>query len=251
MKRTITFWIGFILMIPVLGNAEGITKEQAETIIKELKQIRLLMQNQQGVQKPVIKQRSKPQFQNVTLPLAQSFTLGNQDAPVTLVEFTDYQCSFCNKFHKQTFPELKSKYIDTGKVKFISRDFPNIRHKLAFLAARGSRCAGEQGKYWEFRHLLSSARSIQENSFVRFAESLSLSSNTFMECLNSDKFTNEINKDIRDANSIGVTGTPSFVLGTSLDKGDELKGIRITGAKPFKIFERKIQSLLAKKTSNH
>src|SRR6476659_2383693 len=115
---------------------EGITREQADAILSELKQIRTLLEKGQRVAaapqpEPVVK---------ASLKIGTEPALGSKDAPLTMVEFTDYQCGFCRHFHLTTFPEIRKKYIDTGKVRFVTRDLPLDFHANAFPAAEAARC---------------------------------------------------------------------------------------------------------------
>lgn len=237
---------GHIAILPGTIRAEGITQQQADAILKELKGIRQLLLQQQDLLRQNNARRATPApDQKVRLPLAETYTLGRKDAPVTLVEFTDYQCPYCSRFHTTTFPEIKKQFIDSGKVRFISRDLPLGFHKNAMPAARATRCAGEQNKYWEVRHVLSSnPKNLSESAITKYAEELELDVGQFQACLTSEKYKAEINKDIIDANSVGITGTPGFIIGRTPTNGT-LKGIRVKGAQPYASFAAKINKLLA------
>lgn len=224
--------------------ADGITKEQADGILQELTQIRKLLENQQA-----LLERSAGQApaadRIMTLPVVETYVLGSKDAPVTLVEFTDYQCPFCSKFHGDTYPQLKKDFIDTGKVRFISRDLPLSIHKQAFPAARAARCAGEQDKFWDMRHVLSSnPKNLSETEIGQYARNLGLDSARFQACLESNKYDPAIRRDEADARSIGITGTPAFILGHSTH-GEQFEGVHISGAQFYTVFAAKINKLLA------
>jgi protein-disulfide isomerase len=130
-------------------ETQGVTREQADAILAELRQIRQLLDKQQ--QDAVQQIPSK-----VQISVASSWhAIGRDDAPVTILEFTDLQCPFCRQFHEETFPMIKKNYIDTGKVRFVSRDMPlKAVHPYAQKAAEAVRCAGDQGKYWELRNAI-------------------------------------------------------------------------------------------------
>lgn len=247
---TILVW-GHLATLPVTTWAEeGITQQQADDILKELRGIRQLLQQQQSLLRQNNAQRAAPALdQKVKLPLVETYALGSKDAPVTLVEFTDYQCPYCSRFHTTTFPEIKKQFIDSGKVRFISRDLPLGFHENAMPAARAARCAGEQDKYWEVRHVLSSnPKNLSEPAISKYAEELQLDMAQFQSCLNSEKYKAEINKDITDANSVGITGTPGFIIGRTPTDGT-LEGIKIKGAQKFDAFADKINKLLANSRS--
>ncbi len=249
------FVLGLTLTVPLGAKAEGITDAQADAILNELKQIRQLLQQQQTLLRQNTARRMAPAAdQNVTLKLVDTYALGSTDAPVTLVEFTDYQCPYCSRFHTTTFPQLKKNVIDTGKVRFIARDLPLGFHKNAFHAARAARCAGEQDKYWELRHVLSSnPTNLSTEAIAQYAKDQRLDMTRFQACLESEKYSKAIKQDVADARSVGITGTPGFVLGRTSKSGvkgifEEIQrvfeGTTISGAQPYAVFAAKINTLL-------
>jgi protein-disulfide isomerase len=160
------------------------------------------------------------------------------------VEFTDLQCQFCNRFTTQVFGQLKAAYIDTGKVRFVTRDFPLDFHAYAFQAARAARCAGDQGKFWEMRDALVRGHSQLGDAFVTsVAQGLKLEMVSFKACTASTKYDAAIKQDMDDGRAASVEGTPSFVLGPTSSQG--LDGILIVGAQPFAAFDAKIKEMLA------
>lgn len=156
-----------------------------------------------------------------TLPL-----LGNKNAKVTLVEFSDLQCPFCKRFFDDTLPQLKKEYIDTGKVKFAFRHYPLTQiHPNAMKAHSASECANEQGKFWDYHDLLFKNQELWSNldnasavsKLKSYAAELGLSTSQFNSCLDSDKYKANIDKDLADGTAAGVNGTPTtFVNGQSL-----------------------------------
>ena len=171
-------------------------------------------------------------------------SIGREDAPVTMVEFTDYQCPFCRKYHTDTFAELKKNYIDTGKVRFISRDLPLDFHPYAKQAAEAARCAGDQNKFWELRdHMITNSTDLSQDTILKMAQAESLDMATFRACLNADKHKAEIQKDAADASTLGISGTPSFVIGKA-SKGT-LDGDRLVGAVGAFVFEAEFQKFLS------
>lgn len=236
--------LGSVLSVTSGVAAQGITQKQAQDILNELKQIRQLLQQQQTLLRQNTTRRAAPD-QKVKLQLVDTYALGSKHAPVTLVEFTDYECPYCSKFHRTTFPQLKKNFIDTGKVRFVSRDLPLSFHKNAFQAVRAARCAGEQDKFWEMRHVLSSnPKKLSKAEISQFASELELDMAAFQSCVDSKKYEAEINKDIADANLVGITGTPGFVLGPTPEDG-KFEGVRIIGAQPYAAFAARINKLLA------
>lgn len=171
--------------------------------------------------------------------------LGNVDAPVTLVEFGDYQCPFCGRFFAQVEPKIREEYIKTGKVKMVYRDFAFLGPESVD-AAMASQCAAEQKKFWEYHDGLYNAEvldgkehngNLSEIFFKSLASSLGLERNRFDSCLSSKKYFKEIEKDYNDGLVAGVTGTPtSFVNGRAL-----------SGAVPYEQVRAAIEEALAAK----
>jgi len=163
--------------------------------------------------------------------------LGKKDASVTIVEFSDYECPFCVRFHTETWPQLKKNYIDTGKVKFVYRDFPLGFHQNAQKAAEAAECAGAQGKFWEMHDLLFTkgvAGGI--NGFKQYAQTLSLDTAKFNKCLDSGEKASEVQKDEADGAAAGIQGTPGFFV----------NGVPVSGAQPYSVFQKIIDAALAK-----
>lgn len=171
--------------------------------------------------------------------------LGNPDATVTIVEFSDFQCPFCRRFWKETLPQIKTVYLATGKAKFVYRDFPLSQiHPGALPAAEGTECAREQGKFWELHDAIFEEQEKQGSGTVQFtaadvkqwAANIGLDSPRFSQCLDSGKYRKEIEKDLADGASFGVTGTPATFI----------NGRLIAGAQPFAAFKAIIEEELAK-----
>jgi protein-disulfide isomerase len=164
--------------------------------------------------------------------------LGSADAPITIVEFSDFQCPFCANFYLQTFPKIKQDYIDTGKVKFVYRDFPLNFHQYAQKSAEASECADEQGKFWEYKDILFTRQAEWSTGGIpklkEYASMLSLDQESFDSCLDSGSMSEEVESDFADGRSLGVTGTPAFFINGEL----------VSGAQPFSVFKQKIDSLL-------
>lgn len=221
------------------AKAQGISQQQADEMLKELRAMR------QALERIAPPPPGQAPDQRVSLKDAGGYALGDPDAPLTLVEFTDLQCQFCNRFFTTAYRQIKAEYVDTGKVRFVTRDFPLDLHPYAMQAARASRCAGEQNKFWEMRQALLAGYNRLSPAFVTAtAQSLALDMKAFDACAASTRFDAAIQKDMDDARSVNIEGTPSFVLGrTSLGGG--LEGILIVGAQPFANFDAKIKGMLA------
>ena len=228
------------------SKSDSITKEQADAIVAELKQIRQLLEKQQAqLARAVPPQPSAPAVpEKVQMAVGDGwYSIGRADAPITLVEFADFQCPFCKKFHTDAYAELKKNYIDTGKVRFVSRDLPLEFHPFALKAAEAARCAGDQGKYWELRNALyASPTPPNDEAIGKAAETLSLDKGAFQSCLASEKYKADVQKDATEAATLQISGTPTFVLAKS--SKEKLDGIRIVGAQPYVAFQTAIESYL-------
>jgi protein-disulfide isomerase len=165
---------------------------------------------------------------------------GSKNAPITIVEFSDFQCPFCARFYAQTLPSIEENYIKTGKVKFIYRDFPLNFHQYAQKAAEAAECADEQGKFWEYHDILFQKQSEWSSAGIEklkeYAQNFGLDIAKFNECLDSGKYTGEVQKDYSDGSNYGVTGTPTFFI----------NGIEVVGAQPYSVFEQIIEQELNK-----
>ncbi len=175
---------------------------------------------------------------------------GNPDATVTIVEFSDFQCPFCKRFHETTLPLILENYVDTGKVKFVYRDFPiqSLHPNGAFPTALAAECADEQGMFWQYHDKLFQTQKNWErlaakdvaNELKTFAVELGLDTNQFNDCFDSGKYMEEVKNDLEDGSSYGITGTPGFFIGN-----EERGYIKVTGAQPYSVFQRVLDQMLA------
>jgi protein-disulfide isomerase len=161
---------------------------------------------------------------------------GSADAKVTVIEFSDFQCPYCARFQADTLPQIMQNYGD--KIRFVYRDFPlTSLHQYALKAAEASECANEQGKYWDYHNLLFQNQSaLDDASLKNYAATLQLDTATFNQCLDSDKYMSEVQKDYQDGIAAGVQGTPAFFI----------NGMLVSGAQPYTVFKAAIDQALAK-----
>jgi len=244
------FAVLLIAALPLAAQKKGatappadqtITRDQADEIIKELRQIRQLLEKQ-GKAAPAEDQPVRAKITDLT----GVNMLGSKDAPITIVEYTDYQCPFCQRFHLSAYPELKKQYIDTGKVRFFSKDLPLDFHPNAMRAAQAARCAGEQGKFWEIRDTMgANPDKLDMGHIMGFAADLKLDTQKFQDCVNGDKYKEKIQADVTEAMRVGANGTPAFVVGKSTGNG--VDGELVVGAMPFGNFDKIIKDLQSAK----
>ncbi len=237
--------VGIIILVGVAAffagsytsNFNQLSEEDLDDAISKL-ELKLL-QNQLPTKQPTAP---------VKISIDDDPIIGNLDAPITIVEFSDFQCPFCARFHTQTLPLLLEEYIEQGKVKLVFRDFPiQSIHPNALPASVAAECANEQGKFREMHDILFEKQT-QWNKldtdnalslFSQYATDMKLDQEKFDSCLTSGKFIPEIKKDLDDGRDYGVTGTPGFFVGN-----DNIGYVELKGAQPFESFKKIIDAQL-------
>ena len=168
--------------------------------------------------------------------------LGNPDAKITIVEFGDYQCTFCYKFHDETMKKIDQAYIETENVNFVYRDFP-LNGPQSILASEASYCAQKQNKFWEYHDTLynnwggENTGWITKNVLLGFANDVKLDLDSFSQCLENSEFKQKVLDNEQFAREIGIDATPSFLI------FNDSELYRIIGAQPFERFEQALQKL--------
>ena len=201
-------------------------------------------------------QAAAPQPPEDTTPKQVSLdddpVLGNKNAPITLIEFSDYECPFCKRHFDSTFPDLKKDYIDTGKVKLVYRDFPLSFHDpMATKEAVAANCAREQGgdsTYFKFhdemfKRTTSNGNGLSDDKVKTIASDLGLDTASFNSCYDAQKSKDEVAKDITDGSAAGASGTPTFFIGKSTTTGT-INGTKLVGAQPYSAFKTIIDQQL-------
>lgn len=173
----------------------------------------------------------------VKVEIGDSPVKGADDAPVTMMEFADFQCPFCGRFYSDTLPAFQESYIDTGNVKFVFKHFPlDSIHPQAVPAALASECAKEQGKFWEYHDIIfQNQQLLSGENYERWAVQLGLDKTKFNDCYDSQKYLSRVASDVQQGNSAGVRGTPGFLINGQL----------VSGAQPFSVFQQIIEAELA------
>jgi protein-disulfide isomerase len=171
-------------------------------------------------------------------PANDAMVLGDPDAPVTIVEFSDYQCPYCASYVANTWSQIRSEFIDTGRVRYVFKDYPlSGLHPRAPQAHAAARCAGDQGAYWGMHDRLFRDQSEWGSGsdpgtvFEGFAADLGLEANSFQTCLESGTWDDAVDGDVAEGASLGVRGTPTFFV----------NGYPLVGARPFELFEQVVE----------
>jgi protein-disulfide isomerase len=216
------------------SGESGISRSQAEAILDELKQIRQLLA---GQAKPPA---AVPAPQKRSVKVQGGHTLGAENAPMTMIEFSDYQCPYCRSFDKGVFDQIRKAYIDTGKLRFVSRNLPLEIHPAAMRSAEAALCAGDQGRFWDMRDFLLRAPDPSEQRILDSAQTMTLDSNLFRACLDGETHKAEILADLGDAAALQINGTPAFVIGKTTATG--VDGYVTVGTMPFAQFEAQLKA---------
>ncbi len=154
-------------------------------------------------------------------------SLGENDAPITLVAFEDFECPFCQRFNQQTLPLIIDEQVKSGKVRFVWKDFPLSIHSHAEKAHEAARCAWEQDKFWEYHDVLfNNQNGLSANNLKQYAKNLDLNESQFVSCLDSGKYTKLIREKVSEGTAAGVNSTPSFLI----------NGRMVVGAQPYRTF---------------
>jgi len=165
--------------------------------------------------------------------------LGDQSAGITILEFGDYQCTFCYKFHRETLPILKDEFINHGKIKMVFKDFP-LNGDDSKIAGEAAYCAGDQNKYWDYHDMLYQNWAGERTGWIKldvlyqFAKDIDLDPEQFTDCLLNHKYLERVLENERYGIEIDVNATPTFLV------FDDKKVIRIVGAQPIDIFRQVI-----------
>ncbi len=226
---------------PTCANLE----DQIRSVRADLAEIKTLLERERVLPNLASGTVTNSAFEStLTLPFVPKESLGRLNAPAAVVEFADLQCPFCAYFQAKTFPQFKSKYIDSGKVRFFSVDFPLPSHPDASKLARGALCAGEQNHYWEMRDLLLGQKTaVAADLLNESVAQLGLDAAKFQSCMASGVMLDEIKETSGTSAHAGISGTPTFLVGAVTDKG--VVGKLIVGALSSEEFDSRVDEAIA------
>jgi protein-disulfide isomerase len=254
-KQWLTLSLLFLLAVLSGACSQSNREEQArmQKEIDELKEGQRQVQEQikqlKGDQllKRVSPAKSQTPF-DIDIDKSSPEFKGNERARVAIIEFSDFQCSYCLSYVNQTFPQLDKDYIQSGKVKYFFRNLPlTSAHPNAFRAAEAAHCAAEQGKFWQAHdRFFANQDALNPNDWLPHARALGLEIPKFDECLRSGRFDEGIKKDIEEAQSLGIEGTPAFLIGVVAPNGQTVSVRRVMlGAEPYDSFKQALDELLS------
>lgn len=235
---------------------QQIRPEQINAITAELKSINLLLNTSKNLNSHAASHsiNAIPAIPATKIPTAafeeqvelimtdKDIATGNLKSRLFILEYTDYQCPFCQKFHSSAFKSIEKYFIANGKVIYISRDFPLQNHTHAKTSAIAARCAEAQNKFWLYRDILfENQAKLERNNLLDYAEKLDMDIKQFDRCLDNNSYAEAIDSDIKSAEAIGVNGTPTLILG-KVD-GKILRGVKISGALNYETYKRRLEEL--------
>lgn len=234
--------------VPQEWVTEEVLKQLAD-IKKELIEVQKELKTLQGeVKKNVAaKPYRKPKLAaNAELAIGDAPTIGDEKAQVAIIEFSDYQCPYCRRHFKQTLPALKENYVDTGKIKYVMKQYPLSFHTKAKGASIAALCSEKQkeGSYWDVHHkIFSGDVRLSEEGYIEMADKLGLKAAEYADCLVAPEMASIVDQDIADGTSVGVSGTPAFLVGKIVD-GKVVNAQLISGARPYAAFTTIVDGLL-------
>ena len=237
---------------PALAQAEPVSRSEFNALKDELARLRigfegmkrdLELLRQRAVQR--LPQATRPPDVVAQVRIAGNPSLGRADAPLTMIEFSDFQCPYCRRFFETTLPALKAEYIDIGKLRYVFRDFPLDRlHPQARKAPRPPTARGIRANTGRCTVLFHNQKALQVEHLKTYAYSLNLNHLIFDDCLEQGKYAVEVHKDFDEGAAAGVQGTPGFFLGKT-QADDVVQGISLKGAQPIAAFRQVIERLLS------
>jgi len=191
--------------------------------------------------------RSKLQVPSEPVPISGAPAVGDARARVALIEFSDFQCPFCGKFVREAWPDIERDFVRTGKIRLIFRNFPLVIHSLAQPAAESALCAMRQGQFWPMHDRLFADQSRLDPATIRgYAQALGMELNQFDACVSGHETRDHVRTDAELAKTLGVGGTPTFLVGVLLPNGS-IKGAEwIGGALSYEEFKKVIDRHLRK-----
>jgi len=250
-KKTFITSLAFGLLLCSMTAWSASTKDELAAIKatqaemqKDLEEIKKLLK--EGARAPAA--AAPAGFKEQVVSIGNSPYKGDNDAPITIVEYSDYQCPFCARSYRDTMPKLQEEYIDTGKVRFVMREFPlSSIHKNATNASLAALCAQKQGKYWEMHDIMfENQKQLDLDNLKNYAATIGLDAGDFDSCLTNKETQADLSADMASAAKLGQRGTPGFFIGLTDPKDPDKvnMSVSINGAQPIDRFRASIDDLL-------
>src|SRR5687767_9233940 len=249
--------VTLLLVALIVAGAAGVasaqvTREEFDALKSEVNALKESLKSQSDLFRQLLERlgtgRGDAPFKETLVGLDGGAVYGRPDAKVTIVEFSDYQCPFCARYSNMTFPQIERDYIETGRVRYVFRDYPiEASHPQAFKAHEAVHCAAEQGKRREMhKKVFANQRAMSVNDLNTHAAGLGLDKARFEKCLAQGTQSAKVRSAMSAGEQAGVRGTPTFFVGLTEPNSPNLKAVRrIIGAQPYAAFKTAIDALLA------
>ena len=250
--------IAAISILAACFTPAQVALSQTDPELNELRdEIKKLVERQHVFEKELqeLKARVRPRAAAVeaverVLDLGGSPSKGYENADVVLVEFSDYRCPFCARHFRETMPRIESDYVETGKARYIFRDFPiDAIHPGAAKYHLAAHCAGEHDKYWDMHALLfARQKEVHHDTLVEYAEAKGIESKSFLDCIGSEKYADTVRRNFADGQQAMVRGTPTVFVGVALPNRDQMQALWvIRGVVPYSVVSQTIEKVLSSK----
>lgn len=239
-------WTRVALLLSVLSLAVSafVWFRSAEQIERSAGQIELLRSSQRDLTSEVASMRRAP-----VIDVSGAQAIGSPDSVVTLVEFSDYECPFCIRHFQKTWPQINANYVQTGRMRYVFRDFPvDQLHPAAIRAHEAAHCAAEQNKYWDLHNRLFSAPGTHSpEALEERATEAGLNLDAYRACVQSGRTTEAIRQSAAEAVELGASGTPAFFVGLRDRATNQVRVLQaVTGAQPYEVFAKAIDAVIRK-----
>ncbi|WP_423840543.1 DsbA family protein [Vibrio mytili] len=254
LARTIKI-VAPLVLLQILSGCQSEDNDQLKSEVAALKQEVSKLSDDMGKIQTQLEDMKElafkpPKKEPRVLPNQPNFTedgtlpvLGSKDATIAIIEFSDFQCPYCKRFTDNAFKQIKENYIDTGKVQYVARDFPLNFHPQAMPAAIAATCSLKQDSYWPMRDVLfSNPKQLGDELYQKAATDLSLDMQAFADCLKDQSVADKVEGDLALGKSLGVRGTPSFLIGR-VENGELIEPQIVVGAQRYPVFESILNDL--------
>ncbi len=245
--------VSILLLLSVFCSKAALAEDWiTEEVLKQLSELRQELKGLKEEVRSLKELVNKPSAVAPTpqkagpVDIASSPFIGDEDAQIAIIEFSDYQCPYCRRHFEQTMPEIEIKFVDTGKVKYVMKQFPLGFHAKARGASIAALCIEDlkPGQYIKAHEAIFGGQtSLDQTSYLALADSLGINASKYQACLSDPKVSERVDQDMAQGESVGVTGTPAFLVGKVKD-GKLVDGRLITGARPFSSFSNALTPLL-------
>lgn len=219
-------------------------KAGQERILRELDELKRLLR--QRPNRPDLPSSPLPP-ENISLGVHGEPFRGDRQARVAIMEYSDFDCSFCSRYALEILPRIDADYIKTGKVKYYFRDLPAPEHTNSLFKARAARCIGEQGRFWEIHDWLFAHRApLNDSELDQVLKTMDLDAAAVHECLDNGRYAEAIQRSVVGARRIGIRGTPAFLVGTMSQDGDTIQVTKVMlGAESYETIKSVLDELIS------